>query len=76
MPMLVQAPEDLMVMKLLALDEMTLDLKPTLQIARSLREHVDWASVRERTSESPFAKAFFTLIEELELVSEEELTPR
>jgi hypothetical protein len=74
-PMLVQAPEDLIVAKLLALDEMTLDMKPTLQIARSLREQIDWASVRQRTSDSPFAKAFFTLLEELDVVSEEELLP-
>jgi Uncharacterised nucleotidyltransferase len=76
-PMLVQAPEDLIVAKLLALDEMTLDLKPTLQIARALREQIDWGSVRERTSESPFAKAFFTLLEELDVISapEEELAP-
>jgi hypothetical protein len=75
-PMLVLAPEDLLASKLLALDEMTLDYKPILEIARALREQVDWPSVRERTSESPFAAAFFTLIEELEIVSEEELAPR
>ena len=75
-PMLVLAPEDLLVSKLLALDEMTLDYKPILEIARALREQVDWPSVRERTSESPFATAFFTLIADLEIVSEEELAPR
>jgi hypothetical protein len=75
-PMLVLSPDDLLVSKLLALDEMTLDYKPILEIARALREQVDWPSVRERTSESPFATAFFTLIEELEIVSEEELAPR
>jgi Uncharacterised nucleotidyltransferase len=74
-PMLVLAPEDLLVSKLLALDEMVLDYKPILEIARALREQVDWSSVRERTSESPFAKAFFTLLEELQIVSEEELAP-
>ena len=75
-PMLVLAPEDLLASKLLALDEMTLDYKPILEIARALREQVDWPSVRERTSDSPFAAAFFTLIEKLEIVSEEELAPR
>lgn len=73
LPMLVLAPEDLIVSKLLALDEMVLDYKPILEIARALREQVDWSSVRERTSESPFAAAFFTLLEELQIVSEEEL---
>ena len=75
-PMLVLHPDDLLVSKLLALDEMVLDYKPILEIARALREQVDWPSVRERTSESPFAKAFFTLVEELKVVSEEELAPR
>jgi hypothetical protein len=74
-PMLVQAPEDLLVMKLLALDEMDLDLKSCLQIARALREQIDWDDVRERTLGSPYAQAFFTLVEELGIVSEEELLP-
>jgi hypothetical protein len=73
--LLVLAPEDLMVTKLLALDEMTLDMRSCLQIARALREQIDWDDVGARTEESPYAKAFFTLIEELGLVSEEELAP-
>ena len=36
-----------------------------LEVARTLREQIDWDEVRERTGRSPFAKAFFTLIEEL-----------
>jgi hypothetical protein len=64
-----------MVTKLLALDEMSLDMRSCLQIARALREQIDWDDVRARTEESPYAKAFFTLIEELGLVSAEELTP-
>jgi predicted nucleotidyltransferase len=75
-PMLVLAPDDLLVSKLLALDELVLDYKPILEVARALREQVDWASVRQRTGESPFAKAFFTMVEELGVVSEEELAPR
>jgi Uncharacterised nucleotidyltransferase len=67
-PMLVQAPEDLIVMKLLALDEMSLDYKPCVEITRALREQIDWDEVRERTKESPYAKAFFTLVEELGIV--------
>ena len=67
-PMLVLAPEDLVVSKLLALDEMVLDYKPILEIVRALREQIDWPHVRERTSESPFAAAFFTLVEELDVV--------
>ena len=41
-----------------------------LEIARALREQIDWDEVRERTASSPFAKAFFTLIEELGIVPE------
>jgi len=67
-PMLVQSPEDLMVMKLLALDEMALDYKSVVEIARSLREQIDWDDVRRRTEHSAYANAFFTLVEELRIV--------
>jgi len=67
-PMLVQSPEDLMVMKLLALDEMALDYKSVIEIARSLREQINWDDVRRRTEHSPYAKAFFTLVEELTII--------
>ena len=39
-----------------------------LELARSLREQIDWELVRERTADSPFARAFFTLVEELGVV--------
>jgi hypothetical protein len=39
-----------------------------LELARSLREQIDWDEVRGRTAHSPFGKAFFTLIDELEIV--------
>ena len=60
--------EDLMVTKLLALEPNALDYGGSLAIARSLREEIEWESVRERTRESPYANTFFTLIEELGLV--------
>src|SRR5579884_979829 len=34
----------------------------------ALTEQIDWAEVRRRTEESPFAKGFFTLVEELGVV--------
>jgi hypothetical protein len=68
-PMLVMSLEDMLTTKLLVLDEHTLDYEPMLQIARALREQVDWEDVRRRTSSSPFAKAFFTLVEELGVVA-------
>jgi len=33
-----------------------------------LREQIDWDEVRVRTEASPFARAFFTLVEELGVV--------
>lgn len=63
--MLVMSPEDILVTKLLALDEHDLDYERHLEFARSLRERVDWDEVRRRTEDSPYSKAFFTLLEEL-----------
>lgn len=67
-PMKVMSLEDVMVTKLLALDEHALDYERPLEFARSLRERIDWDAVRERTAESPYARAFFTLVEELGVV--------
>jgi predicted nucleotidyltransferase len=58
---------DVLVTKLLALKEHEIDLAPTIEIARALREQVDWDELRRHTDDSPFAKAFFTLAQELEL---------
>ena len=66
--MLVMALEDVLVTKLLALDEQELEYKPLLEIARPVREQVDWQDVRERTADSPYAAAFFTLVEELGII--------
>ena len=60
--------EDVVVTKLLALDEQDLDNESVLEIARTVREQIDWEAVRARTQESPYAKAVFTLIEELGLI--------
>lgn len=60
--------EDLLVSKLLVLDDHTLDLEPVLQIARAVREQVDWPQVRTRTASSPYATAFFTLLEQLGVI--------
>jgi predicted nucleotidyltransferase len=66
--MKVMSANDVLVTKLLALREHELDFDGVLESARALREQVDWDEVRARTSESPFAKAFFTLAEELGVV--------
>ncbi len=57
--------EDVLVTKLLALTEQEPNYGAVLEIARTLREQIRWDEVHERTSDSPFAKAFFTLIDEL-----------
>lgn len=64
----VAALEDVLVQKLLAISEQEPDYSSVLELARSLREQVNWDEVRERTEDSPFAKGYFTLLDELEIV--------
>jgi predicted nucleotidyltransferase len=66
----VMALEDVMATKLLALTEHSLRYEGLLQIARALREQIDWPVVRARTGDSPFARAFFVLAEGLDIVPE------
>ena len=66
----VMALEDVMATKLMALTEHSLRYEGLLQIARALREQIDWHAVRTRTESSPFARAFFTLLEGLEILPE------
>jgi hypothetical protein len=66
--MKVASLEDVISASLLALSEQWLRYEGVVTIARTLREQVDWDEVRRRTAESPFAKAFFTLVEELDIV--------
>jgi hypothetical protein len=63
--------DDVISTKLLSLTEQEPDFTSVLELARSLREQIDWQWVRERTAESPFARAFFTLVEELGIVEPE-----
>ena len=64
------ALEDVMTTKLLALKEQEPDFGSVLTIARALREQIDWDHVRARTEHSPWARAFFTLVEGLGIVPE------
>jgi hypothetical protein len=66
--MLVASIDDVLVTKLLALNEQEPDFRPVLEVARALREQIDWEFVEERSRSSPFARAFFTLIEGLGIV--------
>ena len=60
--------EDVMTTKLLALTEQEPNFGQLLSYARALREQIDWDEVRARSEASPFARAFFTLVEGLGIV--------
>ena len=60
--------EDVLVTQLLSLDEHYLAYAPLVATARAVREQVDWESLRRRTASSPFARAFFTIVEGIGVV--------
>jgi hypothetical protein len=64
----VMAIEDVLVTKLMSIDEHHIRFEGLLPIARALREQIDWDRVRAATADSPFARAFFVLIEGLGIV--------
>jgi hypothetical protein len=66
--LLVASIDDVFVTKLLALTEQEPDFRHVLELARALREQIDWEFVRQRSNGSPFARAFFTLAEGLGIV--------
>ena len=68
MPMPVARPEDILVSRILAQTEQSMDFDGLLESARALREQIDWSDVRARTTGSPFADAFFVLVEGLEII--------
>jgi Nucleotidyl transferase of unknown function (DUF2204) len=71
MEMRVMAIEDVLITKLMAITEHHLRYEGLLRIARSLREQIDWPQVRRATAGSPFARAFFVLLEGLEVIPAE-----
>ena len=72
MPIRIMALEDVLCTKLMSFHEHNVDYSSLLQMARSLREKVDWDDVRARTDRSPFARAFFTIIEGTGIIGEGE----
>jgi len=68
MEMRVMALEDVLITKLMALTEHSLRYETPLAIARALRERIDWERVRRETESSPFARAFFCMLEGLEVL--------
>ena len=69
------AIEDVLITKLMAINEHALRYEGLLAIARALREQVDWAHVRAATAASPFARAFFVLLEGLEILPPSTIAP-
>jgi hypothetical protein len=76
MEMRVMAIEDVLITKLMALTEHSLRYESLLAIARALREQIDWAQVRDATASSPFARAFFVLLEGLDILPAQPDAPR
>jgi Nucleotidyl transferase of unknown function (DUF2204) len=68
MEMRVMAIEDVLITKLMAITEHSLRFEGVLSIARALREQIDWDHVRAATASSPFARAFFVMLEGLEVL--------
>jgi hypothetical protein len=71
----VMTPEDVMTSKLMALTEQEPNFHDVLELARAIREQIDWDVLRARTDSSPFAKAFFTLVKELGILSTNGVVP-
>ena len=67
--------DDVLTAKLLAMHEHYLDFEPLVDIARSLREQIDWRLLRARTGHSPYARAFFEIAAGLGLSDEESEQP-
>jgi len=69
--LLVASIDDVLVSKLLAISEQEPSFQAVLELARALREQIDWELVRSRSAGSLFARGFFTLVDELGIVERE-----
>jgi hypothetical protein len=69
MEMPVMAIEDVLVTKLNALTAHSLRYEGLLDISRALREQIDFAAVRRRARDTPFVRAYFVMLEGLEIAS-------
>ena len=70
MELRVMALEDVIATKVLSLTEHSVDYGTLQVMARALREQIDWAAVRRRTAGSPFADAYFVLLDRLGIIHE------
>jgi hypothetical protein len=62
---------DIIVTKLMALDEHYCDFSRLLPVARALREQVDWARVRDQVGGNDFAVVFLQLLDRLGVVEQD-----
>ena len=62
---------DIVVTKVMALDEHYCDFGRLLPVARAMREQVDWSDVRRRVADNDFAVVFLLLLERLGIVEPE-----
>jgi Uncharacterised nucleotidyltransferase len=76
MQMRVMSLDDVVITKLMAITEQHLRYEGVLAIARALREQIDWEHVRSATASSPFARAFFVLLEGLEILAPQHDAPQ
>jgi hypothetical protein len=63
----VMTATDVLESKLRTLKEHEASYDDVLEIARTCREQIEWQALRARVDDSPYAKAFFTLADELGL---------
>lgn len=54
---------------LLRLTTLECDFSSALSLVRAVREQIDFGRVRDETKHSPYARAFLSLVEELDLVA-------
>jgi hypothetical protein len=59
---------DIVVTKVMALDEHYCDFGRLLPVARAMREQVDWPDVRRRVAGNDFATVFLVLLERLGII--------
>jgi hypothetical protein len=70
-PLLVASAGDVLATKIVALSEQDPNIRPILEIARALREQVDWDFLRATVGETPFGAAVLTLVERLGIAPSE-----
>ena len=65
----VMTATDVLESKLRTLKEHEASYDDVLEIARTCREQIEWEALRASVDDSPYAKAFFTLVDELNLTA-------